>query len=62
VREFTVKDVLLWLIREFIRVDNAYGNEKAAANLKFLKDLLKSFNEFKLLMHALGFMFVDLEK
>ena len=61
VREFRVRDVLLYLIKEFIRVEDATGCEQATANLRMVKGYLKTELSYNLLMHTLGVMFKQLE-
>jgi hypothetical protein len=56
VREFKVRDVLLYLIKDFIRVEDATGSEQATANLRMLKSYLKTELGFDLLMQTLGVM------
>ena len=57
-----MKDVLLWLIKELIKVDELSGGEHASNYLSLLKSYLKKQRAFDLLMHTLGVMFSQLEE
>jgi hypothetical protein len=62
VREFTVEDVLLYLIKELIKVDELSGGNRASDYLGELKSYLNKQKAFDLLMHTLGVMFEQLEE